>query len=627
LPVLIISIDYIEENNNKFLRKSAMDFEILARTFDELEKISSRIALTNALVDLFKQTPKEEIRRVVYLIQGRLWPDWKGLPELGVAEKLLIKAISLATNTREEEIEKIFKEKGDLGKVAEQLKGSKGQQASGLLQFLGGGEKNRLSVARVYESLVKIATAEGEGSRDIKLRLLSALIKEAGPLEAKFIVRFVEGRLRINIGDATIMDALAIAFGGSKNARLVIERAYNLRADLGDIAEQIALKGIDYLKTITPAFGIPIRPMLAERHRDPKEMLEKVGGKAYVEYKYDGERAQIHFSKKEIVIFSRRLENITYQYPDVVEAIKNCMEADEAIVEGEIVPFDPETGEMRPFQILMTRKRKHDIHKIMKEVPVKVFLFDILYLNGEDLTNYPLPKRREFLEKTVKPSDAVEIAKYIVVDNPEELEKFFLEAISNGAEGVMVKSISDKSIYQAGNRGWLWIKYKRDYKSEMTDSVDLVVVGAFFGKGKRAGKLSTLLLAGYDDEEDVFRTVCKVGTGFTDEELERMTKELKELAIDHKDPRVDSEIEPDVWVRPVKVVEVIGAELTLSPLHSCAKDAIAVGTGISIRFPRFIRWREDKGPEDATTCKELVEMYKIQLKKIEEEQPEAQEVQ
>ncbi|MEM0020838.1 MAG: ATP-dependent DNA ligase [Fervidicoccaceae archaeon] len=603
-----------------------MEFEILARTFDELERISSRIALTNALVDLFKQTPKEEIRKVVYLIQGRLWPDWKGLPELGVAEKLLIKALSMATNTKEEEVEKLFKEAGDLGKVAEQLKKTKAQQPRGLIQFIGGSEKSKLSVSRVYESLSKIATAEGEGSRDLKLRILSALIKEAEPIEAKFIVRFVEGRLRINIGDATIMDALAIAYGGTKASRQLIERAYNLRADLGDIAEQLAMKGLDFLTKITPTFGIPIRPMLAERHRDPKEMIEKVGGKAYVEYKYDGERAQIHYSRSNVLIFSRRLENITHQYPDVIDSIRDAISAEEAIVEGEIVPFDPETGEMRPFQILMTRKRKHDIHRAMKEVPVKVFLFDVLYLDGRDLTNEILPKRREALEKIIKPNEGVEIAKYIVASNSDELERFFLEAISNGAEGVMVKSISEKSIYQAGNRGWLWIKYKRDYKSEMTDSVDLVVVGAFYGKGKRAGKLSTLLLAGYDEEEDVFRTVCKVGTGFTDEELDRMTSELKSLQIDHRDPRVISDIEPDVWVKPVKVVEVIGAELTLSPLHSCARDILSPGTGISIRFPRFISWRTDKGPEDATTCKELIEMYNMQLKKI-EEPAEVQETQ
>ena len=602
-----------------------MEFEILAKALDELERISSRIALTNTLVDLFKITPREEIRKVVYLLQGRLWPDWKGLPELGVAEKLLIKAISMATNIREEEVDARFKESGDLGKVAEYLKTVKPKGGGGLLQFIGGGEKEKLTVTKVYESLVKIATAEGEGSRDLKLRILSALIKEATPIEARYIVRFVEGRLRINIGDATIMDALAIAYGGSKNARLFIERAYNLRADLGDIAEQLAYHGLEYLKNITPTFGIPIRPMLAERHRDPKEMLEKVGGRAYVEYKYDGERAQIHYSENEVQIFSRRLENITHQYPDVVEAIRGSISAKEAIVEGEIIPFDPESGEMRPFQILMTRKRKHEIHKAMKEVPVKVFLFDILYVDGKDLTNEILPKRREILEKVVKPNERVEIAKYIVAETPEELEKFFLEAISNGAEGVMVKSISEKSIYQAGNRGWLWIKYKRDYKSEMTDSVDLVVVGAFYGKGKRAGKLSTLLLAGYDDDEDVYRTVCKVGTGFTDEELERMTAELKELAIDHKDPMVESDIEPDVWVRPTKVAEVIGAELTLSPLHSCARDTLAPGTGISIRFPRFIRWREDKNPEDATTCKELVEMYRQQLKKLEEEPTEPAE--
>jgi DNA ligase-1 len=445
-------------------------------------------------------------------------------------------------------------------------------------------------------------------------------LKDAQPIEARFIVRFVEGRLRINIGDATVMDALSIAFTGTDANRPIIERAYNLRADLGDIAEILVKDGINALQNITPKVGIPIRPMLAERHNDPKVMLEKVGGKAYVEYKYDGERAQIHKSNDEITIFSRRLENITHQYPDVVEYSRKYIKANEAIVEGEIVAIDPDTRELRPFQILMTRKRKHDITKMMKEVPVSVFLFDAIYVDGKDLTNFPLPERRKYLESVIAQSDDMQIAQYKYIDNAEDLEKMFYEAISNGAEGVMIKSISEKSIYQAGNRGWLWIKYKRDYRSEMSDSVDLVVVGAFYGKGKRAGKLSTILVAGYDPDADVFRTVCKVGTGFTDEELDKMTEEFKGYIIDHKDPRVISEITPDVWLIPKKVVEVIGAELTLSPLHTCAKGEISKEAGLSIRFPRFINWRPDKGPEDATTCKELVEMYRMQLKQVEEEQ-------
>ncbi|MGB9830895.1 MAG: DNA ligase, partial [Fervidicoccus fontis] len=268
-----------------------MDFEIIARTFDALEKISSRIALTNALVDLFKQTSKDEVKIVVYLIQGRLWPDWKGMPEIGVAEKLLIKAASIALNVKEEQINKIYKEVGDLGKAIEQIKASKDATAGTLTSFLGVQKKEKLSVKKIYESFVKIATAEGEGSRDIKLRVLAGLLKDAQPIEARFIVRFVEGRLRINIGDATVMDALSIAFTGTDANRPIIERAYNLRADLGDIAEILVKDGINALQNITPKVGIPIRPMLAERHNDPKVMLEKVGGKAYVEYKYDGERA------------------------------------------------------------------------------------------------------------------------------------------------------------------------------------------------------------------------------------------------------------------------------------------------------------------------------------------------
>ena len=597
-----------------------MKFIILAETFDKLEKVSSRIQMTNILVDLFKKTPKEVIDKVVYLMQGKLWPDWKGLPELGVGEKLLIKAIAMAYGKSEKEVESLYKKEGDLGRVAETLKKTvaTGEKAVGLLAFMPSKTTEGLTVERVYQSLARIATAQGEGSRDLKLRLLVGLLKEAEAIEARYIIRFVEGRLRIGVGDMTILDALAIAYAGGGSYRPIVERAYNLRADLGEVAKILAEKGVEGIKNIKPQVGIPIKPMLAERHHDSVEMLKKVGGTAFVEYKYDGERAQVHKLDNNIWIFSRRLENITHMYPDVKDACLKYLKAKEAIVEGEIVAIDPDTGEMRPFQILMTRKRKHDIHKAMKEVPVCLFLFDALYVNGEDLTVKPLPERRKKLEEIVVESDSIKIAQYKIVSSPEELEKFFMKAIEDGAEGVMVKAIHGKSIYQAGNRGWLWIKYKRDYKSEMTDTVDLVVVGAFYGRGRRAGKLGTLLMAAYDDDTDTFKTVCKVGTGFTDEDLEKMKDLLKPYITDHKPARVVSDIKPDVWVQPALVAEIIGAELTLSPLHTCGRGAIRSDAGISIRFPRFIRWRPDKKPEDATTCKELVEMYRMQLKKIEE---------
>lgn len=595
-----------------------MLFETLAEVFERLEGTSSRLQLTAILADLFRKAGPEDIDKVVYLVQGELWPEWKGEPELGVGEKLLIKALSLALSIPEADVERLYKKLGDLGRAAEQLRASKkAQVAGGLTAFMGRGQR-RLTVSEVYSHLAKVAKMVGEGSRDLKIKILVSLIQDASPREAKYIVRLVEGNLRLGVGDATIMDALAVAFGGSEAARAVVERAYNVRTDLGGIARILAAKGLEGIQNMAPEVGVPIRPMLAERLDNAEEILEKTGGRCIAEYKYDGERAQIHKKGDQVWIFSRRLENITHQYPDVAGMARNQIRAQEAIVEGEIVAIDPESGEMRPFQELMHRKRKHEVEDIAKKYPVVVRLFDALYVDGQDLTGMPLPKRREILERIVEQGPGFSIASYIVTESPEDLDRFFLKALEDGCEGIVAKAVHEKSIYQAGARGWLWIKYKRDYKSEMTDSVDLVVVGAFYGRGRRAGLFGTALLAAYDPEKDVFKTVCKVGTGFTDQDLIEMNKILQPLIISHRHARVVSEIEPDVWITPQLVMEVIGAEITLSPLHTCCKDSVRKGAGISIRFPRFIRWRPDKKPEDATTEKELLEMYLRQLKKIAE---------
>jgi DNA ligase-1 len=593
-----------------------MPLKLIAETIDRFELISARTQMVALLTNLFKQTPADIVDKVVYLIQGVLAPDWKGVPELGVGEKLLIKAISLACGVSEREVEKTVKELGDLGRAVERLKEAiKAKQAT-LTLFSFTGVKTELTVLNTYNTLLKIAMTQGEGSKDLKVRLTASLLKDASPKEAKFIVRFIEGKLRVGVGDATIMDALAVTYGGGVHARPIIERAYNLRSDLGEVAKILATRGLEELKKVKPQVGIPIRPMLAERLNDPREILAKTGGDAFVEYKYDGERAQIHKLGDKIWIYSRRLENITHQYPDVVDMALKQVKANEVIIEGEIVAYDPETGELKPFQELMHRKRKHDVHQAIKEYPVKVFLFDLLYLDGEDYTTKPLLQRREALEKIIEKTENFTVAEYIRTSSPDELGEFFLKAISEGAEGVMVKALHKDSIYQAGVRGWLWIKYKRDYKSEMADTVDLVVVGAFYGKGRRGGKFGALLMASYNPEKDVFETVCKVGSGFKDEDLDKLQDMLRPYIRDRKHPRVVAEMEPDVWVEPVFVAEVIGSELTLSPIHTCAKGVIKEGAGISIRFPRFIRWRPDKRPEDATTSQELVEMYKRQLKKI-----------
>ena len=602
-----------------------MEFKLIAEYFDKLERISSRIQITSLLTDLFKKSDKNIIDKVVYIIQGKLWPDFYGYPELGVGEKLMIKALSIGINVKEEVIESELKKIGDLGEVAYRLKKSSSSGGASILSFLGASSSSSpLTVEEVYNSLTKIAIAEGEGSRDIKIRSLAGLLKKADPLEAKFIIRFIDGRLRVGIGDATIMDALAYAFGKGPHDRPIIERAYNLRADLGNIAKVVATEGIEALKNLKPQVGIPIRPMLAERLNDPAEILAKVGGKALVDYKYDGERAQIHKKGNEVYIFSRRLENITKQYPDVRDYVKDYIDADEVIIEGEIVAVDKESGDILPFQELMHRKRKNDIHEAMEEYPVNVYLFDLMYYNGEDYTLKPLPERRKKLEEIIKPNDKLHIAHHIITDNVEKLKEFFYQAISDGAEGVMVKSIDKDAIYQAGARGFLWIKLKRDYQSEMADSVDLVVVGAFYGRGKRGGKLSSLLMAAYDPETDTFYTVCKVASGFSDAELDELQKKLMEIKLDSKDPRVVSELEPDVWVQPKYVAEIIGAEITLSPQHTCCKGEITKDAGLSIRFPRFIRWRDDKSVEEATTPREILEMYKLKLKKKEEQESETE---
>ncbi|MEM4053425.1 MAG: ATP-dependent DNA ligase [Ignisphaera sp.] len=594
-----------------------MEFALIAQTLDILEKTSSKIQQATALAMLFKKTPANIIDRVVYIILGILWPDWKGMPELGIAEKGIQKAIAMATGVQETEVEKLYKSLGDYGLVIERIKLGRSSKTVGLISFIKNDRATPLkglTVDEVYNTLVKIASLQGEGSRDMKLRLLSAILAKAEAKEAKYIVRFVEGRLRLGVGEATIMDGLASAFGIPRD---VIERAYNIYPDLGTVAKIIAEKGISEVKYIKPAPGIPLRPMLAERASDPNEILTKAGSPAIAEFKYDGERAQIHKKGDRVWIFSRRMEEITHQYPDVVEMVLKHVNASEAIIEGEIIAVDPETGDFRPFQELMHRKRKKDVHEALKEYPVVVKVFDCLYVDGYDLTVRPLAERKEMLKKIIIESEEFGLADGIVVNNPKELETFFLKAVESGCEGLVVKSLGPESVYQAGTRGWLWIKYKRDYKSEMSDSVDLVVVGAFHGRGKRAGTFGALLLAAYDPESDRFKTVCKVGTGFTDEELAELPKKLEPYRIPYKHQRVDSDMEADVWFEPALVMEVSGAELTLSPLHTCCKGWVKPDAGISIRFPRFIRWREDKSANEATTTKEIYEMYLKQMKKVE----------
>ncbi len=585
-----------------------MMYSVLVEAYQRIEATTKRLEITGLLVDLLKKTPPEAIEKVVYLTQEKLYPDYLGI-ELGIAEKLAIKAVATAMGKDEAQVTSLYKKEGDLGTAVEVLLAGR-TQVSLLTE--------RLTVEDVYNTFDKIARATGAGSTDAKIRQLTDLIGRASPVEAKYITRMAVGKLRLGVGDMTILDALAVALGGGKEARPMLERAYNLSSDLGYVAKTLATRGLGAIENFKVTLGKPIRQMLAERLSDPGEILEKMNGQGAAEYKYDGLRIQAHVSRRDVSLYSRRLENITDQFPDVRQILKEGLGGVEAIVEGEAVPVDASTGDLQPFQLISQRRgRKYELEKMIGEVPVAVFLFDLLYANGDDYTQRPYPERRDALKSIVKPSDRLGLSHQIIAREPQQLDEFMARAVADGCEGLMIKSTGPDSFYRAGARGWNWIKYKRDYKSEMRDSVDLAVVGAFSGRGRRGGTYGALLLGAYDEKEDVFRTVCKCGSGFKDEDLAKLPDMLEKHRVSHRHARVESKLEADTWFVPGLVIEVIGSEITLSPVHTCGMNAVRPGAGLAIRFPRFTgRYREDKSPEQATTAAEIVEMYNSQLKRV-----------
>ncbi|HEY3373572.1 MAG TPA: ATP-dependent DNA ligase [Candidatus Aquicultor sp.] len=600
-----------------------MLYLLLAQAFRDIEATTKRIAMTDSLATLLRETPPQDIAKVVYLIQGRLHPNFMGI-EIGMAEKLVVRAVANATGLSIDDVQNYLNESGDIGSTAqiELDKAFHGIEQPGLAARVEHGEAlqprgQAFTVADVYETLNEIATMSGPGSTERKIVALSVLLRRATPLEAKYIARTVTGKLRLGIADMTVLDALALVYGGGPASRPIIELTYNITSDLGLVAEALERGGVDALRAFTVQVGMPIRPMLAERLGTPADILARMGGECIAEYKYDGERVQVHKNGDTVLLFSRRLENITSQYPDIAEIIRSTITADTAILEGEIVAVDPETGENRPFQELMRRRRKRNIAGMAQELPASIFFFDSLFVDGRDLTGMPFLERRRELERIIMPSDRSRIVESTVVHSIDELEVFFEAAIEKGTEGIVCKAIGPESTYRAGSRGYLWIKYKREYRSEMTDTVDLVVVGAFYGRGKRAGVYGSLLMAVYLPETDTFRTVTRLGAGFTDKDLAELPRMLEPHKISHKNPRVDAKEHSDVWFVPEAVLEVIGAEITISPLHTAGLNIFRPGSGLAIRFPRFTgKYRFDKAPEDATTEQEVIEMYQSRIKKI-----------
>ena len=582
-----------------------MRYEVVAEAYRDLEQTSARLALIGRLAALLEATPAELLPTVCYLCEGLIAPEFAGV-DLGLAEKLAIRAVATATGTTPEQAAASVRAAGDLGLAGEQL-----------LAATAAGRVASLQVTTVVDTLHEIAAAEGTGSQGRKLDLLAGLLAQATPLEARYLLRQVTGNLRLGIGTPTILDALAQVHAGGRADRPVLERAYNICCDIGKVAAALAGGGLAAVEQIKVSPGNPVRAMLAQRLSDATEILAKLGGECAAEYKYDGVRVQAHRTADgAIELFTRRLERVSAQFPDVVELLAKGLGPAEAIVEGEVVAFDPAAGELRPFGEVMTRRRKHGIAEAARDVPVSLFCFELLFADGQDLTQLPYPDRRARLAEAITTSPQLRLTTATEVASPAALDAAFEQAVTDGCEGLMCKSVSPDAIYQAGARGWLWIKLKRDYRTELSDTVDLVVVGAFAGRGRRAGVYGALLLAAYDAGADVFRTVTKCGTGFSDAELAGLPARLAPLARPDKPARVDARQQPDVWFEPGLVLEILSAELTLSPTYSAAWGQIKEDAGLAMRFPRFTgRWRDDKAPEDATTTQELVDLYRAAQRK------------
>ena len=571
--------------------------------FEQMEQTSSRLALTEYLVALLKKTPPAIIDKVTYLIQGKLYPDYEGI-ELGVAEKMVVRAIASSSGKDQSQIERIYQKTGDLGDAAGEAMKSKSQSTL---------FSESMTVDRVYSTFDRVARTAGPGSQETKLRLISSLLNDATAAEGRYIIKFIMGQLRLGIADYTVLDALAVAFTGDKKNRHVLENAYNVSSDLGTVAKLLATKGLEAVRSIKITLFKPIRPMLAERIRSSEEALERMEGKAAVEYKLDGERVQLHKGKNRVELFSRRLEKITSHYPDVASAVKSIKP--EVILEGEVVAINAQTEEYLPFQELMHRRRKYDVEEAMENYPVVMNFFDVLYAAGKSKTDLTYVERRKLLKKIIDgvKDNKVRLIEQTIATKPEEVDRFMATAIENGCEGVMIKQMS--STYRAGAREYAWVKLKREYRSELADTLDLVIVGALHGRGRRAGKYGALLLAAYDEKADMFQSVSKVGTGFTDVHLEQFYKELEQHVISQRHARVETGMDMDVWFEPKIVIEVIASEITLSPSHTAGLNAVRPGYGLALRFPKFTgKIRDDKKPEDATSTEEILTMYKRQLK-------------
>lgn len=564
-----------------------MTFQKLSEYFQRLEATASRNSMVEVLAEMFKETPVEEIDKVAYLTQGRVAPLFEPV-EFGMAEKMVLRAMAQAFDVSLEKITADFKKAGDLGEVAQ-------KDAIASLQHD--------DVKQVFEKLLEITRTNGEGSVDKKIKILSDLFKESSGLENRFLARIPVDKMRLGFSDMTVLEGLSWMLDGTKKHKDAIEASYNIRPDLGFIAK--AVKENKFM-SVTPVVGTPILSMRAERLKNANDIVAKMDGKAAVEPKIDGLRTQLHIHGKEVRLYSRGLENVTAMYPDLVAAVSKEIKCEDVILDGEAIGFDPKTGKYLPFQETVQRKRKYDVQSFSENVPVKLVVFDILYCDGKNMINEPYLERRKLLEKmlSLRSSMTITLARMTIVDKPEELKRIFDAEIKSGLEGIMAKRLD--GVYQAGARGWNWIKLKSSYEGKLNDTIDAVVMGYDFGQGKRNKfGVGAFLIGVYDQKNDSFKTISKVGTGLTDEEWRQLVTSGQGLVTSEKPKNyeVNKIMNCDVWLRP-KLVGVFRADqITKSPMHTA---------GYALRFPRLDNWRTDKQPEDVTSLKEIGEMVKLQ---------------
>jgi DNA ligase-1 len=583
-----------------------MEFSLLVNAFEQMETTTSRLSLTDHLVHLLKITPSEELEKVIYLIQGKLRPDFEGI-EIGLAEKMILRALAQSSGKDIASLLEIYRSTGDLGNLAKEVMAHRNQTTL---------SSQIMTVERVYSVLYRIARTTGPGSQESKIKLVTGIINECSPREIRYIIKFIIGSLRLGIADNTVMDALSLTFTGTKKNRVLLENAYNSSSDLGQVAKILATEGLDAVKRIKIRLFNPVRPMLAERSPTIEDVFKQVKGSAAAEFKLDGERIQVHKGKGHVELFSRRLEKITGHFPDIVSIITESRLAD-SIFEGEVVAIDSKTSEFLPFQVLMHRRRKHGVSEAMKNYPVYLNVFDILYYNGESKIHLQYKDRRKLIERLIDNINdrRILLVPQKIVEDVGSIAKYLSKALQAGCEGIMVKQL--ESEYRAGARGYAWIKLKKEYGSNLTDTLDLVIVGALYGRGRRVGKYGALLLAAYDPISDTFTTTSKVGTGFTDQNLSDFHNNLEKYLLKHKHPRVDADMQMDVWFEPKIVIEIIASEITLSPIHTAGMNIIKENYGLALRFPKFTgKVRDDKSAEDASKVEEIVSLYKQQKRTI-----------